>query len=145
LLKEWETKVFWTTLHAGPPFGSWSDHLDEWGPLQRPDTLLLRYEQLVAQPEEQIARIAHFLEIRPLRLGKNDFDALHRLEPRFFREGSNAPPPMFDDAEESFFWLMHGSWMSRLGYASLDAVATPASQGTRWSLVALSAQASRRH
>ncbi len=119
------------TLIGFTPFGSWSDHLDAWEPLQRPNTLLLRYEQLVTEPEEQIDRIADFLQVRPLRPWKNDFDALHRLEPRFFREGSNAPPPKFDDAEESLFWLMHGSWMARLGYASADKVAAVALHDSR--------------
>ena len=119
------------TLIGFTPFGSWSDHLDAWDPLKRSNTLFLRYEQLLAEPEEQIERIADFLEIRPLRPWKNDFDALHRLEPRFFREGSNALPPKFDDAEESLFWLMHSSWMTRLGYAPADKVAAAASQDTR--------------
>ena len=119
------------TLIGFTPFGSWSDHLDAWDPLKRHNALLLRYEQLVTEPEEQIKRIADFLEIRPLRPWKNDFDALHRLEPRFFREGSSAPPPKFDDAEESLFWLMHGSWMTRLGYASANTVAAAASQDAR--------------
>lgn len=119
------------TLIGFTPFGSWSDHLDAWDPLQRPEILMLRYEQLLAEPGEQIIRIADFLERRPLRPWENDFGALHQLEPRFFREGSKVPPAGFDEAEESLFWLMHGAWMSRLGYASADAVPATASQNAR--------------
>lgn len=119
------------TLIGFTPFGSWSDHLDAWEPLQRPNTLTLRYEELVVEPDQQIERIADFLELRPLRPWKNDFDALHRLDPRFFREGSHAPPPKFEEAEESLFWLLHGAWMTRLGYASADVVPATAPRITR--------------
>jgi hypothetical protein len=30
------------------PFGSWGDHLDHWKPLDRPNTLFLKYEDLVS-------------------------------------------------------------------------------------------------
>ena len=112
------------------PYGSWSDHLDAWEPLERPDTLVLRYEKLISEPEEQIDRIADFLEIRPLHAWKNDFQTLQRLEPRFFRHGSDAQSVAFEDAEESLFWLMHGAWMTRLGYASADTLPGVASQDT---------------
>lgn len=119
------------TLIGFTPFGSWSDHLDAWEPLQRPNTLTLRYEELVAGPDQQIERIADFLELPPLRPWKNDFDALHRLDPRFFREGSQAPPHRFNEAEESLFSLLHSAWMTRLGYASVDIAPAAASRETR--------------
>lgn len=119
------------TLIGFTPFGSWSDHLDAWNPMERPYTLLLRYEQLLAEPEEQIRRISDFLELPPLHPWKNDFDQLHQLDPRFFRKGSNEPSVDYNEAEDSLFWLLHASWMSRLGYAPAHRAATAASRSAR--------------
>lgn len=99
--------------------------------MERPGTLLLRYEQLIDDPQQQIQRISEFFELQPLHEWKNDFETLQRLDPRFFREGSDAPPPNFEEAEESLFRLMHGAWMTRMGYVSSDELPAAASQVVR--------------
>src|SRR5262245_13376750 len=46
-------------------FGPWSDHYVAWQPRTRPNTLFLRYEDLVARPAEIIPQIARFLATQP--------------------------------------------------------------------------------
>jgi FkbM family methyltransferase len=99
------------------PFGSWGEHLDRWDPLDRPDTLLLRYELLVVDPAPQIERLAAFAGLTPTADWHNDFDRLHQLAPRFFRAGpANDPATALSDADAALFWAEHGDWMRRLGY-----------------------------
>src|SRR3954465_2141358 len=43
-----------------PQFGSWGSHLDAWGPLRRSNTLVLKYEDLVERPEQQIEKLSNF-------------------------------------------------------------------------------------
>ena len=44
-------------------FGKWSDHLDFWKPLSRPNTLLLRYEDILDDFENSLDKISVFLEL----------------------------------------------------------------------------------
>jgi hypothetical protein len=100
-------------------FGSWSNHLDAWQVFDRPGTLLLKYEDLVEAPQDQIPRIADFLGLQPQHQWHNDFESLSRIEPRYFRAaGANRPQQALDGADLQLFWSMHGPWMRRLGYVS---------------------------
>jgi glycosyltransferase involved in cell wall biosynthesis len=99
------------------PFGSWGDHLDAWQPADRPATLLLKYEDLVGDPEPQIRKIADFTGLVPLNGWQNNFDRLHALNPNFFRAGAgNDPATALSDEARNLFWLQHRDWMRRLGY-----------------------------
>src|SRR5947209_9405031 len=46
-------------------FGSWSGHYDAWNPFKRPQTIVVRYEELAKNMEAPLERIAAFLGIRP--------------------------------------------------------------------------------
>ncbi|MBI5561771.1 MAG: sulfotransferase domain-containing protein [Deltaproteobacteria bacterium] len=103
------------------PFGSWGCHLDAWSPTTRPDTLFIRYEDLVASAAVEVKKIADFLGVKPVGEWKNDFELLHRTNPRFFRQGDSsksAKAVQGDDLE--LFWLLHGDWMRALGYVDGD-------------------------
>jgi hypothetical protein len=101
------------------PFASWSDHLDNWDPLHRPGTLVVKYEDLIDNPAEPIARMADFLGVEPRRAWKNGFDELSQIEPRLFRAASaNQPENALAGKDVELFWMLHGCWMRRLGYAS---------------------------
>lgn len=42
--------------------GSWTDHVRSWNPWERPNTLLLRYEDLVGDLPATLDRIGHFID-----------------------------------------------------------------------------------
>lgn len=99
------------------PFGSWGNHLETWQPLQRPDTLLVKYEDLVGNPSIEIQRIASFTGLTPLADWHNNFEQLHELNPRFFRAGAlNDPASALEPEDDDIFWAQHGDWMRRLDY-----------------------------
>jgi hypothetical protein len=98
---------------------SWGYHLDLWNPLERPNTLLLKYEELVQSPEQQIERITRFCQIPPLKAWKNDFERLHAINPKFFRKGQAEDPSHFFPEEcRKLCWGLHGDWMARLNYCA---------------------------
>lgn len=114
------------------PFGSWSSHLDQWQPLTRPNTLLVKYEDLVLDPEPWITRIADFCQLQAQHAWKNNFDELHRLNPRFFRQGSTtAVRGLIDGDDLTMFWEINGEWMERLGYESVPTGIRPAAAPLR--------------
>jgi len=45
-------------IMGAPMFGSWGGHLDAWNPLERPHTLVLKYEDLVERPDQELQRVA---------------------------------------------------------------------------------------
>lgn len=99
-------------------FGDWSAHLRAWRPWERPDTLLLRYEELNAEPDAAIAHIGRFLGVAPVRAWQNEFGRLHAAFPEFFAGGSNERNiAQLSDADHRRFWERHGALMAQLGYA----------------------------
>lgn len=44
-------------------FGSWSDHVNSWNPWDRPNTLLLKYEDMVANLPATLKKIELFLDV----------------------------------------------------------------------------------
>lgn len=99
------------------PWGSWSSHIETWDPERRPATLLLRFEDLVGNPEPEIARIADFIGLKPINRWVNKFDQLRQAEPRFFRRGrvdADDAEVRPDDAHLIRFWSRRS--LARFGY-----------------------------
>lgn len=118
--------------------GSWSDHVEGWLNQKESPFLLLRYEDLLANPEYQISRLAEFLGINPEpALCKRAalacrFDALQQAEPkdfdekprhmeRFFRQGkAGIWQEALTQAQIGCINDRHGEMMLRLGYKLLQ-------------------------
>jgi hypothetical protein len=98
---------------------SWGQFNAGW--LARPAycTAQVRFEDLIAQPRESIARALEQLGVRPPEsIGDvPSFDELKRAHPHFFRAGqcgqwrTDFPPDL-----EAEFWRLQGPIMRRLGY-----------------------------
>lgn len=105
-------------------FGSWSAHFRSWEPMNRPDRLLLRFEDFSADPECAIEALATFLGKRPVSPFDATFDKLNANHPKFFRSGDNAAniaELVGDDLE--LFKVHHGELMTELGYWSAQEAA----------------------
>jgi hypothetical protein len=100
--------------------GDWSGHYRDWNPEVRPDTLVLRFERLIAQPEEEISRIAHFLAARDYTCRGPACGG-----PPCFRRGEVrwAPDASWSPEIEEVFDMRHGALMRELGYVPLDPAA----------------------
>lgn len=131
-----------TNLNAQSPqiLGSWSQHAESWLELETAPLLLLRYEDLLAEPVVQVARLAEFLGLgadRQLAARTADacrFDVLRQAEEamgfieklehmeRFFRRGQSG---VWSDAlsatQQARILTDHGDTMSKLGYGPAGA------------------------
>lgn len=102
-------------------FGSWSNHLERWRPLTRPDTLFVRYEDLLTSPERAIEDVAAFLDRSPQQQWRNEFDRLHQIMPGFFAAADNAANiEQMSPEQTALFWRTHERWMTALGYGRAD-------------------------
>ncbi len=98
-------------------FGSWSDHIASWDPVRRPDTLLLRYSDLVARTDGVIEAISAFIE-RPVKKKANiSFDELRLNDAKFYRSGDDAKNiSELTGWRLDLFWGLHSAFMADLGY-----------------------------
>jgi hypothetical protein len=131
-----------TAVLAGAcQFGSWSEHYRGWQPRTRPNTLFLRYEDLVARPDETVPQLARFLGVQPTDGRLPTFEELKARSPAFFRRGQNK-----DYATEWTGWQMalfnqlHGDVMEEMGYPLM-----PVSESAAGAVVELARTAARSH
>ena len=104
-------------INGGLGYGSWSKHLSGWEPYDRPDTLVIRYEDILDKPEEEIQRLEAFLGISAVNPWENQFEEWQEAHPKFFFFLSPKPPvDEYTPEEMKLFWKQHGEWMHRLGY-----------------------------
>lgn len=104
-------------IEGQTPFGSWSSHFRGWDPAKRGNTLLLRFEEVVAHPERTIEQLAQFLGTSPTGSFTGDFTDLRATSPDFFRSGSNARNFAELTTEQlKQFDRLHGDLMHELGY-----------------------------
>lgn len=106
-------------IRGQTPFGSWSSHFRGWAPSEREATLLLRFEDIVAKPDDAIEQLADFLCVRPMGRFEGDFQTLHAISPDFFRSGSNQRNALeMTEKEIALFDEIHGDLMRELGYST---------------------------
>jgi len=91
----------------------WSAHVTAWNPTDRPDTLLLRYEQMVADTSGTIAAIAAFLGAEPRAWTLPDRET---LADGHWIVSANVERARFDAATEAAFERINGEQMRRFGY-----------------------------
>lgn len=101
------------------PFGSWSNHVNEWNPAKRDKTLLLRYEDLLSSPDASIESIGAFIDIEPISQDMPSFAYLHSINPNFFRRGASKYwKDTFSHDHELLFWALHSRTMQNHGYCT---------------------------
>lgn len=97
-------------------FGGWSDHLAAWRIPERPRTLVLRFEELMVDPQPSVSRLGNFLGLPQVAAFVNPRKELQAVAPGFVREGSNATNiAELNLAQRSRFRELHGGWLDRLG------------------------------
>ncbi len=114
-------------------YGDWTRHYRGWDPEVRPKTLVVRFERLLQQPGEEIARIGAFIGFQGCPGGEwtNPFERLQCDDPVFFRRGKAewTPDAAWTPEIEEVFQVRHGALMKELGYGELDPAADFARAG----------------
>jgi hypothetical protein len=105
-----------TICAHGLPFPSWGTNLDEWAPLSRPDTLLLKYEDIIENPESVVVALERFLGWNRVKDWVNPFNRLQGIMPDFFVQGATSSLGL-DPVHAGLIDLLYGDWMEALGYA----------------------------
>jgi hypothetical protein len=116
--------------------GSWSENVASWTQPPHPAVLVIRYEDLLANPEAGFLKVTRHLQIKPTRaelrraIELSRFDRLRGLEARdgfaerpqrsseaFFREGRAGQwRERLSEAQVARIVELHGPLMKRFGY-----------------------------
>lgn len=109
-------EVSWTEVLSDGM--TWSDHLRAWDPLNRPNTLMVRFEDLTDRPRVAVDQLATFLAIEPSAPWQDPWRQAHELGPNFFRRGLSSISHTITDSEIEEFLRAHKTQMNQLGYYS---------------------------
>jgi hypothetical protein len=108
-----------------PQFGGWSNHVRSW--TQRPNakTVVVRFDELIAAPQQQVEQALGKLGLNVESLSGGevpDFAELQKQSPEFFRKGKTGgwrdemPPRL-----QELFMQHHREVMEQFGYLPLAA------------------------
>ncbi|MEM9271893.1 MAG: TIGR03032 family protein [Cyanobacteria bacterium P01_F01_bin.143] len=77
------TQSLETIITGQNEFGTWSDHLNAWQPWQRPNTLLLKYEEIIANFGDVLEKLSKFLQRDILKRKFPNRDSLSKIDGRW--------------------------------------------------------------
>ncbi|MBN9308584.1 sulfotransferase domain-containing protein [Devosia sp.] len=106
-------------------FGTWRDHLRRWKPLERPSTLFLRYEDIVADTAGTVDAVAKYLNLTPRSYSVPSREQLARADGQWIRSETTRRTEL-EGADLQRFWEINGKAMESYGYARLAGPSEPA-------------------
>lgn len=106
-----------TLIHGRPGLPKWSEHVAWWMPRTRPNTLLLRYEDVVADIGGTIDRIGAFIGLTPTAHEIPSRDELAAKDGKWVRSANAAGRTKLTPAEIDEFWKVNGPTMLEYGYS----------------------------
>jgi hypothetical protein len=110
-------KVRELILYPRLNYGTWSQNVEAW--TRRPNTTVIRFEELVSQPAEVVDRVIPSLGLDLKIVSKviPSFEELHRASENFFRRGAIGTwGEVLSRELHALFWKHNGVAMERLGY-----------------------------
>lgn len=111
------------TIVGATAFGSWGKHVNSWQPWKRPDTLIVRFEQLIAEPLIVAEDIAEFLKIERVSDNIPTFSELQNVNSKFFNTGSNEQNIRTLNSDElNLLNFLFKDQMKAMGYESSERV-----------------------
>jgi hypothetical protein len=102
-------------IEGRTPFGTWSAHVSAWNPLERPDTLLLRYEDMKADLPHVLNRISEFIHCDIVKTSIPDRNAIAGQDGQWVRRESDWRS-VLSGASLDRFMQINQEIMSRFGY-----------------------------
>lgn len=108
-------------------FGLWQDHVESWDPMNRPHTLLLRYEQMQEEPMAAVEALSGFLAKPVISRSIPGRESLTALDDKWITAGTDWRAIMTPDLEQRCCELNRRQ-LSAMGYVASDAAAPGAAR-----------------
>jgi len=96
-------------------FGTWSNHLQSWHPWNRPNTLLIKYEDMKNNRQAVLNNISHFLECDIINKNILDRDTIASIDGRWVKAKSHWRSEFSDDLLKQFNQINSASitWLDK--------------------------------
>ncbi|WND03342.1 sulfotransferase domain-containing protein [Temperatibacter marinus] len=97
--------------------GHWDDHYTSWIENSK-NILIIKFEDILEEFDQVLARISEFIEISPKRMTLTDFNQYKKVNPHFFRKGKkNSWQETFTKDQISKINKKSEKVMKKLGYS----------------------------
>jgi hypothetical protein len=117
LSKFYSDLSFESIIEGRHMFGTWTAHLKSWKPWQRPDTLLLRYEDMVEDLPSTLDKISKFLNRDIIKDRIPDRNTIAEADGRIVRKKSDWRSEFPEEMMKRFLQI-NGAMLERMGYTS---------------------------
>jgi len=104
-------------IEGNHEYGSWANHVAAWRPWERPETLLLRYEDMAGNLPLVLDQLSRFLGLKILSQRVPDRDQIADISVIWVRKQSDWRRS-FTDRDFEVFERVNGDMMRRLGYTA---------------------------
>ena len=106
-----------TIIRGRPGLPKWSEHVTCWAPRTRPNTLLLRYEDVVADSGRTVDLIAGFIDVAPLTRSIPSREEVVAVDGKWVRSATAAGRTKLSPDQIAQFWELNGDVMAEYGYS----------------------------
>ena len=106
-----------TLISGRPGLPPWSGHIAWWNPRSRPNTLLLRYEDVVADIGQSIDVVADFIGVPPKSRTIPSRDELAVVDGRWVRSATAPGRTKLSKDQIDLFWQHNDASMVEFGYS----------------------------
>ncbi len=97
-------------------FGTWSSNYLAWDILRRPNGHLLRFGDILAEPDKVRGVLAAFMGIEPTGRWVDRFEEYQAKWPKMYDDKDDEHRHSMDPEVEAMFWRLHGPVMKHLGF-----------------------------
>jgi len=96
-------------------FGTWANHVSAWEPWDRPNTLLVKYEEILSDLPLALRKLSQFLDAEIVNREIPPRETIADVDGRWVRKSSQWREKMTDDQLE-LFRQINGQIMKKIGY-----------------------------
>ena len=112
----WRIPIKDAIVGQGCLFGSWSGYYWGWNPKVRPNTLLVKFEDMVTRPTDVAVMIGEFLGIEKKHNYVDHFEQDKKKYPQLFHDSSDVWQKRMSESDLDLFWKCHRSVMEEAQY-----------------------------
>ena len=112
----WQIPINMAITGSGCPFGTWSAYYHGWNPEERPNTLVLRFEDMVKNPNDEAKKIAEFIGQKQVRPYVDDFEEKKKEFPYLFKDRTGIWQKRMSKENLELFDKCHGTLNRELCY-----------------------------
>ena len=112
----WKIPIAYAITGQHIAFPSWSEYFWSWKPLERSNTLMVKFEDMVSDPNKVAQELSPFLGLEQTEVFVDAFEDNKKEFGQLFQDSGSCWQECMTDSDLDLFWNCHGNVMDLLGY-----------------------------